>query len=169
MAIASLTEDEKERLKQWVGVSDEELDDDALEYLKSMGSYREDDQYHFMSHSGGTLPTEGLCDFYQKFMSQTLYSAVDDSKKARVVKAMKGLHRSPRIPCTTCSQGVVSVDLNGARAFLAAYFDMPCEFVARVDGEDEDGKELFQLGDDDVLSEFWRRSSILVTNARPAR
>ena len=162
MAIATLTEDEKERLKQWIGVSDEDLDDDDLENLKSKGSYCEGDLDDFESQCGGTLVTEGLCDFYQKFMSQTLYSDDDDSKKVLVVKAMRGLHRTPKIPCTT-TKGVVSVDLSGARAFLAAYFDMPCEFVARVDGEDEDGK-LFQLGDDDddhdddVLSEFWLRS-----------
>ena len=160
---AGLTEEEKKLLKSWADVGDiEEWDDEAynevLQDLKTRGSYSEEDLGYFITHSGGAFLSEGLDDFYQKMVVCRYFEGDEAKKKVKALKAMKGLHRNPRIPCTTSSQGVVSVDLNGAREFLAAYFDMPCTFA-----EDEDQNRIFQLGDKDdddseILNELWFRS-----------
>lgn len=60
------------------------------------------------------------------------------------IKLLTGLHRSPDIPCRVTpvaesavgqqgvhpGPGVVSIDIEAARAFLEVYFDMPCSLTA---------------------------------------
>ena len=116
--------------------------------------------------------SEGHDDFYRQFLVQILQEreAEDDestSSKARLLEALKGLHTSPAIACKTSSNGVVSVDVNALREYLAGYFGMPCEPFADHDGE---GDKLFELGQgkdyDDIVREVWHRSlSLMAANS----
>ncbi len=157
--IPPLTAEERNDLELWTGVNDEDGSEDEDDYEKRFVEISSETMARAdLQHIGGLLFSEGHDDIYQKLLLRTVY----EGEVAENLKAMKGLHRSPRIPCTLSSpggNGVVAIDLAATRNFLSAYFNYSFEFVDFC--EDSEVHELFRIvdaGDECAMSKFCVRS-----------
>ena len=85
---------------------------------------------------------------------------VQQVMRAKVLKALRGLHRSPQIPCTTTGQGIVCVDLEAARFFLESYFGFRCVYIDGDSRKELEGLAPFWFhpnvrGDEDEFGNNW--------------
>lgn len=78
---------------------------------------------------GGSHCIEKCDDLYECHFVETILYGADPIEKCRVLKMLRGLHRSPEIPCIELPHGIVAVGLHAAQQYFTAYFDTPCELV----------------------------------------
>ena len=112
----------------------EYIGDDRDEFFDELTSTWDVDKVEtsFQSRRGGRLVREGQDDFYELWFFSQL-SSVEDATSAdcaRLLRIMRGLPRSPLIPCNTVD-GIVGCDMNAFKAYMKAVFE--CD----VDEDDE--------------------------------
>ena len=127
-----ITDLEKNTIKQWFGRPFEYGDESSLRLLRSPEPEHESRSRFLVDAQRVTRPppSEGLDDFYQRHVSSCISEGLKDLTdddwdtsitQAAFVKAMKGLHRAPMIPCRVVN-GVLCVDLQASTTFLQVYF-----------------------------------------------
>ena len=99
--IPPLTAEERDDLELWTGVNDEDGNEDEDDYEKRFVEISSETMTRAdLQHVGGLLFSEGHDDIYQKLLLRTEDEGYREV--VQILKAMKGLHRSPRI--TTSAQ-----------------------------------------------------------------
>lgn len=123
-------EEEKEHFSEW---TDEKYNGACAQWFSehhTRAAMIPDDasRTHF-PRRGGSSFCENFDDFYHRFCVGIMFEDYEAPETLRIIKLLKGLHRSPEIPCTMLPHGVVAVSLDATTQFLSTYFDTPCELI----------------------------------------
>lgn len=109
---------------------------------------------------GGMSLKENCDEWYLRRVLCRFLGDDDVEGKMRVLSLLQGLGKCPEIPCADYGGGVVSIDLEAARAFLEARFRMQCA-VQSIQGDGGGFKAGVSAADDDLINSLVRSSHSL--------